>query len=144
MPGEPFGVEQRGCHALIGKFRPDGGEQGRVARKRQGESFIIFQGSGDEFGKASGLEDTCAHASGECRSETGHERHTGPQRVTGRAVGVIVQRVEKQVGLAYLRSMINPAFLCGLDGDFESYPELKGWLGKAQALGVGGLTGFLR
>jgi hypothetical protein len=38
-----------------------------------------------------------------------------------------------RLGLAYLRSMTNPAFQCGLDGDFDSYPELKGWLGKAQA-----------
>lgn len=39
-----------------------------------------------------------------------------------------------RLGLAYLRSMTNPAFRCGLDGDFDSYPELSGWLGKAQAL----------
>ena len=39
-----------------------------------------------------------------------------------------------RLGLAYLRSMTKPAFQCGLDGDFESYPELTGWLGKAQAL----------
>jgi hypothetical protein len=38
-----------------------------------------------------------------------------------------------RLGLAYLRSMTNPSFQCGLDGDFDSYPELKGWLGKAQA-----------
>jgi hypothetical protein len=39
-----------------------------------------------------------------------------------------------RLGLAYLRAMTNPTFQCGLDGDFESYPELKGWLGKARAL----------
>ena len=39
-----------------------------------------------------------------------------------------------RLGLAYLRSMTDPAFQCGLDGDFDSYPELRGWLGKAQAL----------
>jgi hypothetical protein len=39
-----------------------------------------------------------------------------------------------RLGLAYLRSMTNPAFQCGLDGDFDSYAELKGWLGKAHAL----------
>jgi hypothetical protein len=39
-----------------------------------------------------------------------------------------------RLGLAYLRSMTNPAFQCGLDGDFDSYPELTGWPGKAQAL----------
>jgi hypothetical protein len=38
-----------------------------------------------------------------------------------------------RLGLAYLRSMTNPSFQCGLDGDFDSYPELKGWLGKAHA-----------
>ncbi|MET4278538.1 MULTISPECIES: DEAD/DEAH box helicase [unclassified Bradyrhizobium] len=39
-----------------------------------------------------------------------------------------------RLGLAYLRSMTDPAFQCGLDGDFESYPELRGWLPKSQAL----------
>jgi hypothetical protein len=39
-----------------------------------------------------------------------------------------------RLGLAYLRSMTNPTFQCGIDGDFDSHPELKGWLGKAQAL----------
>ena len=39
-----------------------------------------------------------------------------------------------RLGLAYLRSMTDPAFQCGLDGDFDSFPELKGWLGKAHAL----------
>lgn len=39
-----------------------------------------------------------------------------------------------RLGLAYLRAMTNPAFQCGLDGDFDPYPELKGWLGKAHAL----------
>jgi hypothetical protein len=28
-----------------------------------------------------------------------------------------------RLGLAYLRSITNPAFQCGLDGDFESYPD---------------------
>jgi len=31
-----------------------------------------------------------------------------------------------RLGLAYLRSMIDPSFQCGLDGDFDSFPELKG------------------
>jgi Lhr-like helicase len=39
-----------------------------------------------------------------------------------------------RLGLAYLRSMTNPTFQCGLDGEFESYPELNGWQAKAQVL----------
>ncbi|MEA2895972.1 MAG: hypothetical protein QOJ84_1587 [Bradyrhizobium sp.] len=39
-----------------------------------------------------------------------------------------------RLGLAYLRAMLNPRFECGLDGDFASYPELRGWLDKASAL----------
>jgi hypothetical protein len=30
--------------------------------------------------------------------------------------------------------MTDPSYQCGLDGDFDSHPELKGWLGKAHAL----------
>jgi hypothetical protein len=39
-----------------------------------------------------------------------------------------------RLGLAYLRAMTDSAYQCGLDGNFASYPELKGWLGKAHAL----------
>lgn len=39
-----------------------------------------------------------------------------------------------RLGLAYLRAMTDPTYECGLDGDFDSYPELRGWLDKATAL----------
>ena len=39
-----------------------------------------------------------------------------------------------RLGLAYLRAMTDPGFQCGLDGDFDTHPELKGWLPKAHAL----------
>jgi hypothetical protein len=39
-----------------------------------------------------------------------------------------------RLALAYLRGMIDPRFLCGLDGDFDTHPELHGWLLKAHAL----------
>jgi hypothetical protein len=39
-----------------------------------------------------------------------------------------------RLGLAYLRVISEPKFTCGLDGDFEGYPELKGWPQKAKEL----------
>lgn len=39
-----------------------------------------------------------------------------------------------RLGLAYLRSMLNPDFTCGLDRDFDSYCELTGWLERARDL----------
>jgi Lhr-like helicase len=42
-----------------------------------------------------------------------------------------------RLALAYLRAMIDPAFICGLDGDFEAYPGLRGWLAKARDLAAG-------
>jgi len=39
-----------------------------------------------------------------------------------------------RLGLAYLRAMTDPEYQCGLDGDFDTHPELKGWLAKARAL----------
>lgn len=39
-----------------------------------------------------------------------------------------------RLGLAYLRAMSRPEFQCGLDGDFDSFPELHGWLKKAREL----------
>lgn len=39
-----------------------------------------------------------------------------------------------RLGLAYLRAITEPEYQCGLDGDFDTHPELKGWLAKAHAL----------
>jgi len=39
-----------------------------------------------------------------------------------------------RLALAYLRAMTDPSYQCGLDGNFDSHPELKGWLRKAHAL----------
>lgn len=39
-----------------------------------------------------------------------------------------------RLGLAYMRAMLNPEFTCGLDGDFDSYPELAGWMKHARGL----------
>jgi hypothetical protein len=36
--------------------------------------------------------------------------------------------------LAYLRAILRPSYNCGLDGDFESHPELIGWRSRAVAL----------
>ncbi|MBZ5752454.1 DEAD/DEAH box helicase [Metabacillus rhizolycopersici] len=38
-----------------------------------------------------------------------------------------------RLGLAYLRSMFDSAYQCGIDGDFST-PELKGWLQLAEVL----------
>jgi hypothetical protein len=39
-----------------------------------------------------------------------------------------------RLGLAYLRAILHPSFACGLDGDFDSYPELVGWRSRASEL----------
>jgi len=39
-----------------------------------------------------------------------------------------------RLGLAYLRAISNPDFRCGLDGDFDAFPELHAWPQKARAL----------
>jgi len=39
-----------------------------------------------------------------------------------------------RLGVAYLRSMLFPEFLCGLDGNYDGFPELAGWLEYGHAL----------
>jgi hypothetical protein len=39
-----------------------------------------------------------------------------------------------RLALSYLRGMIDPRYACGLDGDFDTHPELRGWLAKAHGL----------
>jgi hypothetical protein len=39
-----------------------------------------------------------------------------------------------RLGLAYLRALLRPSYSCGLDGDFDTYPELIGWRSRAVAL----------
>lgn len=39
-----------------------------------------------------------------------------------------------RLAVAYLRGMVTPGFQCGLDGMFEDYPELAGWLERSREL----------
>ncbi|MCP3471810.1 DEAD/DEAH box helicase [Bradyrhizobium sp. CCGUVB1N3] len=39
-----------------------------------------------------------------------------------------------RLALAYLRGMMDPHYACGLDGNFDGHPELRGWLEKAHSL----------
>jgi hypothetical protein len=39
-----------------------------------------------------------------------------------------------RLALAYLRGMMDPHYACGLDGNFDGHPELRGWLDKAHSL----------
>jgi len=39
-----------------------------------------------------------------------------------------------RLALSYLRGMIDPRYSCGLDGDFDTHPELRGWPAKAHDL----------
>ena len=38
-----------------------------------------------------------------------------------------------QLGLAFLRAMVDPAYTCGLDGNFD-FPEIKRWPGQARRI----------
>lgn len=39
-----------------------------------------------------------------------------------------------RLAISYLRGMTDPRYACGLDGNFDAYPELRGWLEKAHSL----------
>ncbi len=39
-----------------------------------------------------------------------------------------------RLGLSYLRAMVESGYACGLDGRFEDYPELSGWLERSREL----------
>ncbi len=39
-----------------------------------------------------------------------------------------------RLALSYLRAMVEPHYVCGLDGQFDHYPELSGWLERSQDL----------
>lgn len=42
-----------------------------------------------------------------------------------------------RLALSYLRGMMDPEYVCGLDGEFDRHPELRGWSEKAHALAQG-------
>jgi Lhr-like helicase len=42
-----------------------------------------------------------------------------------------------RLGLAYLKAILQPSYSCGLNGDFDSHPELSGWPARARALAEG-------
>jgi Lhr-like helicase len=39
-----------------------------------------------------------------------------------------------RLGIAYLRAILRPSFTCGLDDQFDSFPELEGWRQRATSL----------
>lgn len=39
-----------------------------------------------------------------------------------------------RMALAYLRAMVTPGYACGLDGRFDDFVELRGWLARSHAL----------
>jgi hypothetical protein len=39
-----------------------------------------------------------------------------------------------RLAISYLRGMIDPRYACGLDGNFDAHPELRGWIEKAHSL----------
>lgn len=39
-----------------------------------------------------------------------------------------------RLALSYLRAMVDPGYACGLDGSFQQYPELSGWLERSREL----------
>lgn len=39
-----------------------------------------------------------------------------------------------RLALSYLRAMVDPEYVCGLDGRFDAYPELSGWLERSREL----------
>ena len=39
-----------------------------------------------------------------------------------------------RLAISYLRAMADPHYACGLDGNLDDYPELRGWLEKAHSL----------
>lgn len=61
---------------------------------------------GDQLGKPDCVQQAGGDAAGEARATAGDERQPRPQRVAGRRVRVVGQRVEKEVGSAMARQML--------------------------------------
>jgi len=122
----------RGCAALLplphgvsAASKPRGSDRCRTARLRMGERelpvhrgefarrtgeaqrqrFVVVDAGGHELGQAGGDELTLRDAAGERAAGAGDHRQPRPQRVAGRRVRVVRQRVEEQVGQAVPREM---------------------------------------
>lgn len=39
-----------------------------------------------------------------------------------------------RLALSYLRAMVDPKYICGLDNGFDAYPELTGWIERSREL----------
>jgi hypothetical protein len=74
----------------------------RASLERNGE----FIAGLDHLGKPDCVQQAGGDAAGEARATAGDERQPRPQRVAGRRVRVVGQRVEKEVGSAMARQML--------------------------------------
>jgi hypothetical protein len=69
---------------------------------------------------ANGHQEACAASCYACIQQFQNRRYHG--------------LLDWRLGLAYLRAILRPSYSCGLDGDFDNYPELIGWRARAVSL----------
>lgn len=76
-----------------------------IERQLDRECFIIRTRSRDQLRQTDSAQQARGHAAGETIPAMGHHRQTSPQRIAGRRMCVVGQRVEEEVGEAMARQM---------------------------------------
>ncbi len=106
VSAKAIGVEERTAVPVSSELRPLRREQVLVPRQPQRQSFVVFEGVGNQLGQTHGVQQAARHPPGKARPETGHDRQPRPQSVARRRVGIVRNVVEKQVSQAMPRQVI--------------------------------------
>src|SRR2546421_524494 len=97
ITGEPRAIEQRFIVTVARELGRYGVQSLWIARQRQGQFFIFRQRLCHHFGQAERPQQAGADASGESIAETGDDRKTGPESVTGRGMGITRNGIQEQI-----------------------------------------------
>jgi len=96
MSRETFQIEQQTGIAIARELGLEQSENDGVAGKLLRRGHAVLKRRRDEFAKIDGSEQACSDAAGEGRAEASQHRQAGPERVAGRRVGIMRQRVENR------------------------------------------------
>ena len=106
VTGEPGRVEQRMRVAMARDLCFERRGFLRIAREGERDLLIVSERLRNQLRHAMGLERARRDASGERGARARHERNAREQRVAGRCVRVVRQRVEKQIRQSQPRQVI--------------------------------------
>ena len=103
---EPIRIEQRISETVGFKLATDGGELRRRKGEFQRERLIFLEIAAHELRQSDGVQQACRCPTRERFAQASGHRKPRPERVARRAMGIVGERIEEQIGQPLARQML--------------------------------------